>query len=148
MTLHFPPRGIRNHNPGNIRHGRAAWAGMAATQPDSQFVVFRDAVSGLRALMLLLLNYYRKFGLDSVESILNRFAPPHENATDHYIAAITQRMHVTRRHRLDLEREEVLVSLARAIVLYENGKPETGADWYPDETYIRAARLAFGKAAE
>ena len=148
MTLPFPPRGIRNHNPGNIRHSRAEWAGKAAAQSDTQFVVFTEAVYGLRALMRLLLNYYRKFGLDSVESILNRFAPPHENATDHYIAAVMKEMRVTRRQSLTLEKAETLIALTRAIVRYENGRPEGGTDWYPDEIYTRAARLAFGKAAE
>ncbi|MEZ0226525.1 MAG: structural protein P5 [Alphaproteobacteria bacterium] len=146
MAIPFLPRGIRNHNPGNIRHGRSEWAGSASTQPDPQFVVFTDAVFGLRALMRLLLTHYRKFGLDSVESILNRFAPPHENATDHYIAAVTREMRVTRRQPLNLENEYTLIALSRAIVHYENGKPDSGFDWYPDETYIEAARLAFGKA--
>lgn len=148
MALPFPPRGIRNHNPGNIRHSRAEWTGRAAAQPDPEFVVFTDAVSGLRALMRLLLNYYRKFDLDSVEGILNRFAPPHENATDHYIAAVAREMRVTRRQSLNLEKTEALIALTRAIVRYENGRPEGSTDWYPDNTYIRAARLAFGKTAE
>ncbi|TAL39625.1 MAG: structural protein P5 [Alphaproteobacteria bacterium] len=147
----FPllPRGIRNNNPGNIRHSSARWRGVAGTQADPQFVVFTEAVFGLRALMCLLLNYHRKFGLDSVESILNRFAPPHENATDHYIAAVTKDLKITRRQRLDLESEETLVALARAMVRHENGKPPDGVSgWYPDETYIKAARLAFGKEAQ
>lgn len=150
MTTEFSPlpRGIRNRNPGNIRHGRSRWLGMAAVQTDPHFVAFADAIFGLRALMRLLLNYHRKFGLDSVESILNRFAPPLENATDHYIAAVAGRLRVQRRQHLELENEETLISLARAIVHHENGSPEGGQrDWYDDETYRKAARLAFGKDA-
>lgn len=141
------PRGIRNRNPGNIRHSRAQWLGMANAQTDPRFVVFTDAVFGLRALMCLLLNYHRKFGLDSVESILNRFAPPHENATDHYIAAVSQDLQVTRRQRLNLEKQATLIALSRAIVRHENGmSPNDTPDWYADETYVKAARLALGKA--
>ena len=33
------PRGIRNHNPGNIRHGDK-WQGLSAEQTDSSFCVF------------------------------------------------------------------------------------------------------------
>jgi hypothetical protein len=140
------PRGIRNCNPGNLRHGKSRWVGMSGSQTDPYFVVFTTAVWGLRALMRLLLNYHRKFGLDSIESILNRFAPPHENATDHYISAVARSMRVARRRRLNLEDRDMLVALTKAIVRHENGKPGNGsADWYPDEIYREAANLAFGK---
>ena len=44
------PRGIRNHNPGNIDKG-ADWEGLADDQSsDSRFCVFKDPVWGIRAM--------------------------------------------------------------------------------------------------
>ena len=38
MTSRRPTRGIRNHNPLNIRHGKSQWLGMAEQQTDKAFV--------------------------------------------------------------------------------------------------------------
>lgn len=145
MDALFLPRGIRNRNPGNIRHSGARWQGMAAAQEDPAFVIFESDLMGLRALMKLLLTYHLKYGLDTAESIVNRYAPPAENATDHYIHAVIRALRVTRRQRLDLTRASTLVALARAIVRHENGPPPAG-DWYDDGLYANAATLALKEA--
>lgn len=137
----FLPRGIRNNNPGNIRLSSAKWRGQRTTQIDSAFVEFESPLLGLRALMVLLLTYFRRHDLDTVESIINRYAPPHENATDHYAESVAKQLGVQRRDTLDLTKPAVLASLARAIVRHENGK----GDWYAPELYAQAAHLALGK---
>ena len=43
-------RGLRNNNPGNIRHGSSQWQGMSAEQPDNAFIKFDDPVYGIRAI--------------------------------------------------------------------------------------------------
>lgn len=142
------PRGIRNNNPGNIRLSPARWRGQKPAQGDPAFVEFETPVLGLRALMILLLTYYRRYGLDTVDSIINRYAPPHENATDHYAYAVARRMGVRRQQRLHLPDPETLVSLARAIVRHENGpapKERNGGEWYSIESFNRAALQALGK---
>lgn len=68
------PRGIRNNNPGNVRHG-ANWQGMAPDQPDSEFVKFIDARYGIRAMARILASY-RNRGLVSINQIINTWAPP------------------------------------------------------------------------
>ncbi|HYD19296.1 MAG TPA: structural protein P5 [Patescibacteria group bacterium] len=139
----FLPRGIRNNNPGNIRLSPAKWRGQKAEQHDTAFVEFESPLMGLRALMILLLTYHRKHGLDTVESIINRYAPPHENATDHYTHSVAKALGVRRREKIELGDENTLAGLARAIVRHENG---AGAgEWYPAETYQQAARLALHK---
>ena len=52
------PRGIRNNNPGNIRHG-ANWQGLNPNgrNIDSAFCVFESPVFGIRALAKVLINY-------------------------------------------------------------------------------------------
>ena len=42
------PRGIRNHNPGNIKLG-TAWDGLSDEQNDDVFCQFKEPVWGLRA---------------------------------------------------------------------------------------------------
>lgn len=138
------PRGIRNNNPGNIRHGKKPWTGQNDEQADFSFVTFCDPVMGLRALMRLLLVYFTKHGLDTVESIINRYAPPHENATDSYIHQVARHLGVTRRTPLNLKDRHLLIRLAQAITLHENGPPAPGytPEWFAHDIYAKAADLA------
>lgn len=146
--MNFPddprPRGIRNNNPGNIRRGKDRWQGQAADGADPDFVVFSSPAAGLRALMKTLLTYHRKYGLDTVQSIVNRWAPPHENATDHYATAVARRLNAGRYSELDLENACLLAKLAAAIVRHENGKarPPLPDDWYPPTLYRETALAA------
>jgi len=138
------PRGIRNNNPGNIRRSAAVWQGQLAAVEDPSFVQFSTPVFGLRALMRLLLNYHLKYGLDTIDSILNRFAPPHENATDRYAFHVSKMMKRGRSQVLDLTARPTLISFARAIVRHENGAPPEGYPpfWYAPASYADAAELA------
>ena len=40
------PRGIRNHNPGNLRRSADPWQGLATTQTDEEFFQFAHAQGG------------------------------------------------------------------------------------------------------
>lgn len=142
MISFLLPRGIRNNNPGNLRLGKTSWQGQKAEQSDTSFVEFTDGISGLRALMKTLMTYQVKYGLDSVESIINRYAPPHENATDHYIHNVTRAMGIRRRDKIDLTNAAIMIMLARAIVRQENGDPPQGRleGWYSREAYETAFR--------
>ncbi|MDE1151418.1 MAG: hypothetical protein PW788_02680 [Micavibrio sp.] len=143
MHPFLQPRGIRNNNPGNIRLSAQKWHGQKVEQHDTAFIEFETPLAGLRALMKLLLTYQAKYGLDTVESIINRFAPPHENATDYYIYAVCRGLKVKRRDRLALTDPIVLAALARAIVQQENGTVAAkDAEWYPAALYTEAATLA------
>jgi len=148
MTNPNLPRGIRNNNPGNIRRGASNWQGMRENGFDPEFIEFTDPVWGLRALMKLLLTYYTKYGLDTVHSIVNRWAPPHENATDHYAGHVAQILGVGRTDALNVP--ELLVPLAKAITRHENGTPPRISDsppfWYEEAVYEKARRLALGIA--
>jgi hypothetical protein len=138
------PRGIRNNNPGNIRLSSQRWLGQKTFQFDPDFIEFETPLMGLRALMKLLLNYYSKFGLNTVESIINRYAPPHENATDGYIGSVCKAMAVKRRDALDLNKDATLILLVKAICQHENGMPKNG-QWYADTLFAKAATAARAK---
>lgn len=138
------PRGIRNNNPGNIRLGQAKWLGQRETSLDPAFVEFTTPLFGLRALMKILLTYHRKYGLDTVQSIINRWAPPYENATDHYAYHVARRLNVNRYTTIRIDDQRLLAQLAEAIVIHENGRAfkPLPPSWYPADLYRNAALLA------
>lgn len=139
MMAHFDlPRGIRNNNPGNIRLSATRWKGQKLRQIDTAFVEFDTPVAGIRALMKLLLTYHLRYGLDSVESIINRYAPPEENATDHYIYSVCKALGVQRRDVIDVKDKKVLTALCKAIIRHENGNK----DWYEQAIFDAAAMSA------
>lgn len=144
MTSKTLPRGIRNNNPGNIRLSAARWQGQKTFQLDPAFVEFETPEMGLRALMRVLLTYKIKYGLDSVESIINRYAPPHENATDSYIHAVAKHLGVKRRDVIDARDEKILTKLAQAITRHENGVPPKNAPrfWFDEDVFKFSATLA------
>ncbi len=115
------PRGVRNHNPGNIRLG-ASWRGMAEKQTDSAFIVFDEPIWGIRALAKILLTYYRKHRLQTVTAIITHWAPPVENNTLAYIRAVAAALKVTPSEQIKVDDPVVLAALVTAIIKHENGQ--------------------------
>ena len=111
-------RGIRNNNPGNIRVSKDQWEGM--TGDDGAFVTFDSPESGVRALGKNLLSYGRQ-GYDSIERIINRWAPPNENDTKAYIDSVVAATGIPATQSLDLLDPDTLSSLAQAISFHETG---------------------------
>lgn len=124
IDLSTAPRGIRNNNPGNIDFNPLnKWKGLnpKSKELDSRFCVFISPEYGIRALMILLRNYEKKHGLNSVRQIINRWAPTHENNTSAYMTHVAKMMNVGLDDCLDLKERDVLIKLAKAIVTHENG---------------------------
>ena len=140
------PRGIRNNNPGNLRESpgdKTTWVGERSTNDDPIFEEFESPVFGIRALALVLLNYQRKHGLNNVEQIINRWAPPSENNTKAYAKRVANALGVGLRQPLDLRQQSTLIALTRAIIRNENGPgPSNIGDWYDLETYLSAIDMA------
>ena len=122
------PRGIRNHNPGNIRRSGDPWQGLAKDQNDDAFFQFAEAKWGIRALARVLISYQDKHGLRTVRAIISRWAPPVENKTSSYIDHVARRLGVGADDPLDVHDYRVLRGLVEAIVAHENGQqPYTDA---------------------
>lgn len=130
------PRGIRNNNPGNIRHGDK-WQGLADKQTDAAFCVFKAPEWGIRALVKILRNYQTKHGLKTVESIINRFAPQIENDTSSYILSICQVLNVKPRDVIDVFEPGIMINLLKAVIRHENGIQP-----YSDEVLKKSLELA------
>lgn len=78
-------RGIRNNNPANIRRG-CNWKGLAEKQTDKEFCQFVTMTWGVRALLVTLRTYVKKYNLHTVREIITRWAPPSDgNNTEKYI---------------------------------------------------------------
>jgi len=71
----------RNNNPGDIVAGKFTQA-HGASGADGRFAVFPTAEAGFDALRALLVRHYAG---STVRDAINRYAPPIENDTDHYV---------------------------------------------------------------
>lgn len=115
-----PARGERNNNPGNIRHG-SKWQGLSAQQTDKDFCQFVSPEYGIRAIYKLLQTYQNKYELNTVESIIDRYAPPNENNTAGYINRAAKDIGVSVNEPINVSSKPVAIALATAIVGVELG---------------------------
>lgn len=139
------PRGIRNNNPGNIRKTITHWKGEVISEFERSFESFDSPGNGIRAIMLLLLNYYIKYQLNTVQAIINRWAPPHENDTGAYAEAVAGRLGVKATDHVNFFNRKTLLIFTAAIVIHENGRPPVNYPeaWYAPEIYETAADAAY-----
>jgi len=81
---------ITGNNPGNIRRVQGQkWQGEIVPAPwVPGFVTFSSLSYGWRALIKLLQTYINKYGLNTIEKIIYRWAPPIENDTPAYVAYV------------------------------------------------------------
>lgn len=128
------PRGVRENNPGNIRHGDK-WQGLAAVQRDPSFCTFEDPTWGVRAIARLLIMYQDKYNIRTITKIIQRWAPAVENDTVAYINQIVDATGFKRDQILDMQQYEQLRPVLEAIIRHENGKGplSTPNTWYGDD---------------
>ncbi|HBO5664217.1 structural protein [Pseudomonas aeruginosa] len=139
-----PPRGIRNFNPGNIRHAKGTrWQGMSANQNDSAFVQFTGPQWGIRAIARTLITYQDKHALRTIRQIISRWAPPSENNTESYIRQVAARVGVAPDARIDVYDYRIMRALVEAIVRHENGPgPLPEGSWYGEGLINEGLHLA------
>lgn len=131
-------RGIRNNNPGNLEYSKAnPWVGQ--TGDDGRFAKFETPEHGIRALGRNLLSYQRQ-GIDTVNDIINRWAPPSDNNnTDAYIQAVCAQLGVTPDQPLDASNPDTLKALCASIIQHENGSQP-----YSDQQLATGVSAAIG----
>lgn len=135
-------RGLRNNNPGNIRKGKTKWEGLAEQQTDSAFCVFTEMKYGIRALYKILKTYHNKYGLDTIEEIIGRWAPENENDTNSYVNFVASYVdNVSFRDKpLNLNNNpHYYTKIAQAIAKFENGNE---AKKIPDIDWAEGKALA------
>lgn len=90
------PRGFRNNNPLNIEYNEANdWVGQTGVESLGRFATFSHKKYGIRAGAKLISRYMGTYGLRTVNGIIGKWAPSHENDTNHYAATVAARMGVS-----------------------------------------------------
>lgn len=114
-------RGIRNNNPGNLEASDSnPWQGQ--TGSDGRFAKFETPEHGIRALGRNLISY-QKQGIDTVNDIINRWAPPEDNNdTASYIQAVCAQLGVEPNQPVNASDPDTLKALCAAIIHHENGE--------------------------
>jgi hypothetical protein len=113
-------RGIRNNNPGNIRKGsKKIWNGEVWPSTDSSFSQFITMAYGVRALLIDLVNKHKQ-GLNTVQKIIFKYAPPTENYSQVYANFVATRMGLGVNDTFKMT-EANLIKFAKAVASFENG---------------------------
>lgn len=127
-------RGIRNNNPGNIRHANGTkWAGSSPQQTDPNFVQFTSPEFGIRAIAKVLTSYLGK-GVNTIEKMVARWAPSSENDTESYIRQVAKTTGIQRNEPVTAKDFPLIVA---AIIRHENGTQP-----YPMETIAKGVSLS------
>ncbi|PHM39223.1 structural protein [Xenorhabdus mauleonii] len=131
-------RNFRNNNFGNLAYVGQKGARLedANAQGQRRFAKFETPEEGMRALANQISSYangtskavgYQK--LDTVESIITRYAPKNENNTDAYIANLSKALGVQADQQLNLSDPDTMTKMIRAISTIEGGNPQVTDDF-------------------
>lgn len=100
MSVFMINRSDRNNNPLNIKKNGIKWKGLSANQSDRTFARFIKPVYGYRAAARILRTYNKQYGINTIEDIISRWAPPFiikngkrvkENDTPAYINFVSKK---------------------------------------------------------
>lgn len=112
-------RGLRNHNPLNIRVGNN-WMGEISPGRERQFEVFANDAYGLRAGFIIIRKYINSYRCNTLRKIITRWAPPGENNTDNYINIVAKRSQLNPDERLVFTDQWRMCRLVKAMVFVES----------------------------
>lgn len=117
------PLGVRINNPGDLREAGIAWIGKSADQSAGNgYTVFDTAPDGIRALIVNLRNQWNFHQLDTVASVVAKFAPPSDkNPTGAYITNVAAYLGVSPTDAIDMTDANTLRLFAKAVIIQEVG---------------------------
>lgn len=114
-------RGLRNNNPGNIRRSSVRYKGEVRPSRDREFKEFESMEYGYRAIFVLLDTYRKRYGLNTIRTMLMRYAPPTENYTTTYIEFVARRTGIGADTPLNTQHMRDMVPIVAAMSEIENG---------------------------
>lgn len=119
-----PTRGERDHNPFNLEDFGIKWQGLAdPPHDDDNYCVFVDDIHGIRAGAKDLHNKWKLDGLKTIRAIITKFAPPADNDTPNYIAAMASTIGKKPDDTsLDLDDPDQLYAACCGAIHMENGR--------------------------
>ena len=113
------PRGLRNNNPGNINFANQPLATLETGVSSPRFAKFPTMDDGINALLNQLNRYFVR-GINTVATIIYKWAPPIENNTQAYVKFVADKLSVKPTDTLSFT-PQVASELAYAISRLENG---------------------------
>ncbi|EFC2129141.1 transglycosylase [Escherichia coli] len=125
-------RNYRNNNLGNLVFANQEGATLEApnAKGEQRFARFNTPEEGIRALANQVSSYYNGTSaaaghqkLQTVSSIISKWAPPNENNTNQYIDNVSKYLGVSPNEKIDVSNPEVMTQLVRAIATKEGGNP-------------------------
>ena len=116
----IPSRGIRNNNPLNIRIGNV-WLGEVQENTDLEFEQFVSMEYGLRAAFILLRRYINHYKLNTINKIIQRWAPSKENDTSKYCLVVCKRTGIPGDQIISFSDRDVMCSIVKAMAYVECG---------------------------
>lgn len=112
-------RGIRNNNPGNIRYNAAnQWQGQTG-QDAAGFCTFDTPENGVRAIAVILKNYSRHYGLNTVDGIARRWSATDQEA---YVTNVSAALGVGPYDTISLDDASTLTTFVDAIIVQEDSR--------------------------
>lgn len=111
-------RGIRNHNPGNLRSAPNAVG--KDVGPNGGFSLFGSDADGLSAQARQLMLYGDR-GNNTLSGIIHTYAPQKENKTQSYISDVSRMTGFKPTDRINLHDPNTLRPLMAAMISHENG---------------------------
>lgn len=115
------PRGLRNNNPCNIRIGTVKYNGEVVPSQDRAFKQFESMAFGYRAVFVLLHTYQKRYGLNTIERMIARYAPPIENDTGGYVKTVSSLSGVQSNVPISTTDASVMIPIVTAMSFVENG---------------------------
>ena len=104
---------------------------MTAQQNDAAFCQFESMEWGWRAAFYLLTRtYYHKHRLYTIRAIVSKWAPPNENKTEAYIAAVSKLTGIAPDEPIGIPSDQPArwISVGAAMAIQENGP--TALDYF------------------
>lgn len=115
------PRGLRNNNPLNIRIGNT-WLGEREHPTDGEFEQFVTLDYGLRAAFIILRRYIRRYHLNTIRLIVERWAPRNENETEKYIQFVCKDTGLMPNTTIQYEDKDTMCKLVGSMAFIECGQ--------------------------
>ena len=116
-------RGIRNNNPLNIRKSSVAWQGKLVESSDPCFEQFKSIEWGIRAGLVNIRTYIKKYRCDTIAAIIRKWAPASDgNNTAAYIDTVCRKTQLPANKRLKVTDKNLLCMLVWAMIQVECGQ--------------------------
>jgi hypothetical protein len=114
-------RGLNNNNPLNIVQNRDTFQGEITPSTDKRFKQFSTAAYGYRAAFATLGTYLIRDKKNTIDKIIQSWAPPVENDTVNYVSLVEKWSGVNKNKVLTAKSGDDYIKIVAAMSRVENG---------------------------